>query len=76
VAWDLGMAEPTWWQTTQPHIPKALGLYTVKLTASSQTAGQHKGQEGYITVSPPEGLLADFVASPHLYSATDRHVHR
>ncbi|MDX8549241.1 PKD domain-containing protein, partial [Methanospirillum purgamenti] len=41
------------------------GTYTVKLTASSQSSGTStKVREGYITVSPSGGIIADFVGTP------------
>ena len=47
------------------HTYSAPGTYTVKLTASSQTGGSStKVKEGYITVSPTGGIVADFVGTP------------
>jgi PKD repeat protein len=41
------------------------GTYSVTLTASSQTGGSStKVREGYITVSPSGGVVADFTAAP------------
>ncbi|PWR71960.1 PKD domain-containing protein [Methanospirillum lacunae] len=47
------------------HTYTAPGVYTVKLTASSQTGGvSTKTKEGYITVSQSGGVVADFEGSP------------
>jgi len=63
-AWDFGdggtsmVASPSYTYQTP-------GTYTVKLTASSQTGGTStKVREGYITVSPSGGIIADFVGTP------------
>ena len=63
-AWNFGdggtdmVANPNHTYTTA-------GTYTVTLTASSQTGGSSvKTREGYITVSPAGGVVADFSASP------------
>ena len=63
-AWDFGdgtsemLANPS-------HTYQNAGTYTVKLTASSQTGGSStKVKEGYITVSPSGGIIADFVGTP------------
>ncbi|HOW05001.1 PKD domain-containing protein, partial [Methanospirillum hungatei] len=62
-AWDFGdggtsmVASPSYTYQTP-------GTYTVKLTASSQTGGTStKVREGYITVSPSGGIIADFVGT-------------
>ncbi|WP_319578871.1 PKD domain-containing protein [uncultured Methanospirillum sp.] len=47
------------------HTYTAPGVYTVKLTASSQTGGvSTKTKEGYITVSQSGGVIADFEGTP------------
>jgi len=47
------------------HTYAAPGVYTVKLTASSQTGGvSTKTKEGYITVSQTGGVVADFEGTP------------
>ncbi|WP_304020552.1 PKD domain-containing protein [Methanospirillum hungatei] len=63
-AWDFGdggtsmVASPSYTYQNP-------GTYTVKLTASSQTGGTStKVREGYITVSPSGGIIADFVGTP------------
>jgi len=63
-AWDFGdggtsmVASPSYTYQNP-------GTYTVKLTASSQTGGSStKVREGYITVSPSGGIVADFVGTP------------
>ncbi|MFH0968470.1 MAG: PKD domain-containing protein [Methanobacteriota archaeon] len=63
-AWNFGdgatdmVASPT-------HTYSNPGTYSVSLTASSQTGGSStKTREGYITVNPPGGIIADFIGVP------------